>query len=186
MNKYIVGGVVALIVLFLGLTMMNTYNGWIKIENQVFSKQEVIGNTLTSFLNKATTSMGIAKAQADKVIEAIKVANETRYGGGGANGAMLWLKEQNPNMPTELYVKVQNTVEAGYSRVEMEQNENIDLIRAYKSSLETFPNNFMAGWLGFPKKWDMETLVKLSAPIMNKVSTKAMETKQMEALDFSK
>jgi hypothetical protein len=75
-----------------------------------------------------------------------------RYGKNGSKAMWQWLKEQNPQLNPDLYIKVQRTIEAGRIDFETNQKMLLDKKRIYEDSyLNKFPSGAVAKMLGFPK-----------------------------------
>lgn len=137
----ILGG---LIIKIIGLNntlvrQVNTIEAKFKDNQQIYSSIRI----------KIEQSGLVANEYADKVIQAFNQAIANRYGGGGVQGAMLWIKEQNPNIDPGVYTKIQQLVEAEFSKFEANQTTLLDMGRTYKDTISTFPNNVIASILGY-------------------------------------
>jgi len=64
----------------------------------------------------------------------------------------MFIMESNPTLDPALYTKVQDVIEAGRNDFSQTQRTLVDRQREYNTTLQTFPNSAMAGFLGFPKE----------------------------------
>jgi hypothetical protein len=63
---------------------------------------------------------------------------------------VMFIMEQNPNLDSEAYTRLQQIIEAGRNDFARTQRTLVDRQRRYETDLSTFPNSFVAGWMGFP------------------------------------
>lgn len=64
---------------------------------------------------------------------------------------VMFIMEQNPQLDAAAYVQLQQVIESGRNDFARTQRTLVDKQRRYDTSLSTFPNNVVAGALGFPK-----------------------------------
>ena len=78
-------------------------------------------------------------------------AIQGRYGENGSQATFQWLKEQNPQLDSGMYVKIQQVIEAFRNEFKAAQTSLLDQCRSY----ETNRGNVWSGlWLriaGYPK-----------------------------------
>lgn len=151
MTKWIVLGVLALLVLVVLSVTISTYNNLVRQENGIDAVDKDMQNVHAS-IYKQMKGQGLAvEKYGDMVIKALDAAMSGRYGEGGSRAAFQWIHEQNPNIAPDIMTKLQQVIEAGYNRFEATQRAKIDKVRVYKDILRFFPSNMIAGMLGFPK-----------------------------------
>lgn len=126
-------------------------NGMVDLQEQIEAKNKDNQQIYSSINIKIEQSGLVASEYSDKVIRAIETAIGDRYGDGGAKGAMLWLKEHNPEIKPEVYTKIQQIVESEFTRFEANQTTLLEFCRIYKAKIRKFPGNMLAGVLGFSK-----------------------------------
>lgn len=160
------------ILAMLAIKSISFYNTSIAFEEQL----NVVHTDTQNVFSKATKTMtrkGYTLGKYSKdVIASINASIGGRYGKGGAKGAMLWLKENNPKMDTALYTQLNQVIESGYAEFADIQTRKLEIVRAYNTHLKTFPNNLFATVFSFPKR----DLSKLSSIVTDAKTTKTFQT----------
>lgn len=172
-------GALGLMLLMLVVYVVGTYNDLVQQENGVIAVHEDMKNVHASIFNNMKSQGISVEKYGDTVIKAIEVAMGGRYGKNGAQGAMLWLKEQNPSIDSAVYLKLQTVIEAGYTRFESTQRGKIDRLRVIDNTLESFPKGFIARLFGFPKKVTADMRVTISS----EATEEMMKTKKMQTIN---
>ena len=124
-------------------------NSMINLQEKIEAKHKDNLQVYSSIRIKIEQAGLVANTYSDQVVRAIEVAIGKRYGGGGTKGAMIWIKEQNPTIDSATYTKVQQVIEAEFTRFEANQTTLLDIGRIYKAKLRKFPGNLLVGILGF-------------------------------------
>lgn len=179
MKKWIVLGVVSVALISVVAIVASSYNGFIRLENQILAVDKDMQNVHASIFNQIKSQGLSVEKYGNLVIESINAAIGGRYGEGGSKAAFQWIKENNPTIDPNVFNKLNVAIEAGYTKFEATQRTKIDVIRVYRNKLETFPSNIVAGVFGFPKK----NLDELERIITTKETKKTFETKEMETID---
>jgi hypothetical protein len=134
-------------------------NEFISIRNGAQVKQEN-NQVIWGSVRMKIEQLGLTANQfPDQVVKAMVASNESRYGGGGVKGAMLFIREQNPTMPPTLLLKVQQVVEAEFSRFEANQTSLLDYRTAWNNKTEQTPSNITAFVFGY-HKGDLDQFTK--------------------------
>ena len=179
----IIAGIVALGLLLLGGSCTAKYIGFrqeaVSHENTIDADDKDILNVDTVLTNNLKTQgLPIAEYK-DLIKESFKMANESRYGKSGSQAAMQWIKEQNPQIDSSIFKKLQTVVEIGYAKFESAQRSKIEHGRAYKSFIEREQQIPIWGSIvtaGFPRKpWDQLLQIYISG-----------ETKEMKETGIQK
>lgn len=144
-------GIIGAIVLILGYSLL-VYNDLKGLQNSMIATNDNNQNVYSSILMQMKQSGIIAITQSDKQIEASVKSIEARYGEGGSKSVMNWIQEQNPTIPTELYAKAQQIVEAGYKEFQANQTTLIENKRLYDNKLDKMPSGLFAKLMGFTKE----------------------------------
>ncbi len=137
------------VLVLLAILVFNYNNSMISLQEQIIAKSEDNQQVYSSIRVKIEQAGLVANTYSDQVVRGIEAAIGTRYGGGGAKGAMLWIQEQNPEIKPEVFTKIQQIVDIEFSRFESNQTTLIDLGRIYKTKLRKFPGVIFASILGY-------------------------------------
>ena len=74
-----------------------------------------------------------------------------RYGAGGSQATMQWIKEHDIKFDSALYTKMQQMIEAGRNDFANSQRKMIDVRREYEASLNFFWRGTWLKVAGYPK-----------------------------------
>ena len=145
-------------------TVIGTYNGFVQAEGGLVAQYKDNQNTYDNMWKKLKESSQVTSMMTDDIEKVYKSALQGRYGEGGSKAVFQMLKEQNPNIDATLYKQLQSSIEANRSEFQANQKMLTDKKRAYETSLQSFPNNIIAGLVGFPRidlsKYDIVTSEK--------------------------
>lgn len=173
-------GLLAVIVLFVAISVFSV----IGINNDLISQEQGLDaqysqnkNNYDNFTKKVVEVAQVPEMYRDDLEKVTKSAIAGRYGAGGSKAVFQFLKEQNPQIAPDMYVKIQQVVDSGRNSFEAEQKMLLDKKRVYLTNLKTFPTNIVAGALGFPKI----DLTKIDIVTSDK-TTKAFEEKKADPL----
>ena len=140
--------------LFLGITVFSV----IGINNDLVSQEQGLEaqykenqNNYDNFTKKVVEVAQVPSMMRDDLEKITKAAISGRYGANGSKAVFQFIKEQNPNVSPEIYIKIQQVIDAGRTSFEAEQKMLLDKKRLYLTDLNSFPTNVVAHALGFPK-----------------------------------
>ena len=141
-------------ILFTGLAV----SSFIGINNDLVSQEQGLDaqykqnqNNYDNFTKKVLEVAQVPAMMRDDLEKVTKAAIAGRYGADGSKAVFQMIKEQNPSVSPELYTKIQQVIDAGRTAFEAEQKTLLDKKRVYLTDLNSFPTNFVAKFLGFPK-----------------------------------
>lgn len=112
-------------------------------------------NILAQYSQKVREVAQVPAMYTEDFTKVTKAAIEGRYGADGSKAVFQWLKEQNPQLDSKVYTKIQQVVESGRDEFKNAQTVLIDKKRVYETSLNTFWRGMWLRIAGFPKI-DME------------------------------
>jgi hypothetical protein len=141
------------------------------IEGQYKTVQGYYDNMWKTFVEQGQVSTAYTSQMKDVFVSMAKA----KYGENGTQAGILLIQEQNPNIDSAVFTKMQTAIEAGRAGFKTEQEHLNDMVREYKNYIEVFPSNIYARILGFPKI-NLDEYI----PMTSAKTDKSFETKQDE------
>lgn len=132
-------------------SVIGFYNTSIRIENGIKAQYEQNKNNYDNYFKKLKEVAQVPDMYVADMKKLWDGAMTDRYGAGGSKAVFQWIQEKNPQVDSSLYKKIQDVVEAGRNSFEADQKMLIDKKREYDNYRMGFPNNVLAGFMGFPK-----------------------------------
>lgn len=160
--------------------IVGTNNTCIRQENSILTAWEEFQN-IDGALENSLRAQGITVGNySDTFIKSIQ-ENVKRY----ANDQQLMFKmvqESAAIAPdSELWKKIQNSIEAGYTQWSQWQKSLRDKVRVYRDYIEPFPRSFVVQMLGFPKKEDV--IMAMNTVIVAESTKQTFDTGVKKATD---
>lgn len=152
-------GVIALIIIgiigFLAVSVValviNAANTANRMEQNIVSSDESRQNVLSNYTTKVMEAAQIPAMQRDDVKEVITAALSARYGDDGSGAAFQWIQEQNPQIDSTVYTKLQTIIASGRDEFRFSQDQLIDKVRVYRTAQGYVFTGFMMRLAGYPK-----------------------------------
>ncbi len=156
MNKGVIAALgVAAVVLLMGVILIGAvigfYNTAVMTENGIKAQYGQNKNNYDNYFKKLRETAQVPEMYMEDMRKLWDGVMSGRYGKDGSKAVFQWITEHNPTVDASLYKKIQDVVEAGRNSFEADQKMLIDKKREYDNYRQTFPNNVIAGLLGFPK-----------------------------------
>ena len=95
---------------------------------------------------------------------------------------MNWIKEQNPNLDSKMYEKVQNQILIGRKDFKNAQQELVDQVRAYESTLNVVSGKLMNTVVGMASEKFPRIDLEHYTPVISENTAKAFETRRAEPM----
>ena len=149
-------------------------------ENVVSASYENNKNILGQYSLKVKEAAKVSDKYSEALTKMIEGALSSRYGDAGSQAAVQWISEQNPNLDSSVFLKIQQIIEAGRNEYQLAQTTLIDQCRVYKTSLGYLWGGFWLRIAGYPKG-GLE--IKCKA-ITSNYANDAYETGVEKGLDF--
>ena len=152
MNKgLLIGlGVAALVAVSLIGSYVTAYNTGNSLENQIVATYENNENILAQYGQKVMEAAQVTEMQRDDLTHVVTEAMSGRYGEGGSKAVFQFIKEQNPQIDSSVYTKIQQIVEAGRNDFTVAQTQLTDRKRAYRTALGSLWKGTFMGIAGYP------------------------------------
>ena len=165
----VVGGVLVLLVLIVGFSTMGRYNRMVTENEAIDGEWAQVGTMLQRradlIPNLVETVKGFA-AQEKEVFSNVAEARSRLAGAVGpreaaaanagltsALGRLLAIAEAYPDLKSnQNFLALQDELAGTENRVAVARKRYNDAVRAYNTSVQRFPNNFLAGMFGFEKR----------------------------------
>lgn len=172
----VVGGIFLTLILgvaaIFGLSYVSYANKGNEWENQIDASYKNNQNILGQYSLKVQEAAHVSDKYSEALTALISKALDARYGEDGSKAAFQWIQEQNPNLDPQVYVKLQQIIEAGRNEFKVSQTSLLDQCRVYKTNTGYIWSGFWLRLAGYPK----EGLEKKCTPINSEYSQDAYKT----------
>lgn len=164
-------------VLFVAIAVFSVIginNDLVRQEAGIEAQYKQNQNNYDNYIKKVAEAAQIPDMQRDDLSKIYKDVMQGRYGNDGSKAMFQWIQEQNPQVDSSVYTKIQQIIDSGRNSFEADQKMLLDKKRVYQIGLNEFPNGLIASFLGFPKidlsKYDIVTSDETEEAFKNKKS----------------
>ena len=142
-------GLAAIVLVAIGSYITN-YNYGNRAEKEIVATWEDNENILGQYSLKVVEVAQVSTMYKDDVKEIFTATLAGRYGENGSQAMFQWLKEQNPEIDSAIYKKIQQIMEAGRNEFSVAQTRLVDQKRAYETNLGYLWKGMWLGFAGYP------------------------------------
>lgn len=154
-QKGLAGWVFLGIVAAIALTLIGSYitnaNYGNRAEVTIKATWEDNENILAQYSLKVMEVAQVPDMYKNDIKEIYTAALSGRYGENGSTAMFQFLKEQNPQIDSSLYTRIQQIMEAGRNEFRVAQTRLVDQKRSYETNLGYFWKGFWLTRAGYPK-----------------------------------
>ncbi|GAB1856534.1 LemA family protein [Flavobacteriaceae bacterium MHTCC 0001] len=175
MKKWIIPVVIIIVLALLGIKGYNSMIGldenvneaWGKVESSYQRRADLIGNLVKTVQGAADFERGTlkdvieARAKATSMNidpsnltqEQIAKFSEVQSGLSGALKSLLVTVERYPELKANKnFLELQSQLEGTENRINVTRDRFNEAVKPYNETIRSFPNNLLAGIMGFDKK----------------------------------
>lgn len=153
-------GILMVIIITLGGFGVASYNGFQDTKNHILMLYQTNQNKLSNYTMIIKEKLQISEKYENTLKEVIRQTMQGRYGDNEETPLFKFIKEQNINIDTKIYLDLMNTINAERKGFALAQDERANACRLYNNGLKSFPSNIVAKVFDF-KAEDMETYCTL-------------------------
>lgn len=150
-------------------------NNAVQMESGIKAQYDQNQNNYDNYWKKLKEAAQVPEMYTEEMKKVWDSVMTGRYGNEGSKAMFNWIKEQNPQIDSSLFKKIQDIIESGRNSFEADQKMLIDKRRGYENYRGVFPNSLIAGLLGFPKINLNEYRIVTSEETENVFKTKKSE-----------
>lgn len=133
----------------------------VAMENTIVAQYDQNRNNYDNMWKRFKEIAQVSDKYADDLKKIYDATMQGRYGADGSKAMFQWIQEQNPQLDSQVYTKLQTSIEAGRISFEADQKQLIDKKREYQNLLRSNRALFVNWILRFPKidlsKYDIVT-----------------------------
>jgi len=128
-------------------TGISTYNRAQELQNLISAKQKDNTSEYDNMWKKISQVSQVTEKDRSTLMDIFVKHADARTGDGGTP-VMNWIKESVPNVSSELFVQLNNTITSSRDKWTMRQKELLDFKREHDNLRTQFPSNVVCGIFG--------------------------------------
>lgn len=142
----------AMLAIFTISGLMKINNTCVVMENGMKAQYDLNRNSYDQYYKTIKEMAQVPDMMADDFKKIYDGVMAGRYGKDGSRAIVQWIRENNPQLSKEVYIKLQTAIEAGRNRFASDQAILVDKKNNYINYISIQPTKFFASSiLGFPK-----------------------------------
>lgn len=151
----VIGGIFIGLLILVAATCAGSYisanNYGASIEAQLKAERSNNQNILATYYQKIKEAAQVPDMYVEDLKKVTEAAIQGRYGANGSKAVFQWLKEQNPQLDSKIYVKLQQIIESGRDEFKNGQTKMLDVKRQYEAQQGFFWRGLWLRIAGYPK-----------------------------------
>lgn len=144
-------GLIGMAILIAVMSYIGANNYGVEVESKIKAEYTNNQNILAQYGQKLQEAAQVPDMQRDDFSKVAREAIEARYGAEGSKAMFQWIQEQNPQLDSKVYLKLQQIIESGRDEFKNSQTKLIDVKRSYETNLGYFWRGMWLRIAGFPK-----------------------------------
>lgn len=111
-------------------------------------------NRLSAYVTKIKTMAQVPDKYIDGLTKVVRETFQGRYGAPGEDRSgklMNWITEQNLQVDSKIYLRLQDEISAGQEEFAIAQARKLEQCKMYKTALNFFWQGMFLKWAGYPK-----------------------------------
>lgn len=147
----VLGGIAA-IALSLFLMYQSVHDNAIEYEASIERLNKESEAVLSAVTTKIKTAASVTEIYVKDLETVVRASMEGRYGDNGSRAVFNWIQEQNHQVDSNLYLKIQNIIDGGQSEFQISQQRKFEICAQYDALRGYLVRGALLTMQGFPKK----------------------------------
>ena len=167
-------GVFFLFVIICIASYFNIVNTEVSLRKQFEAQHNVVETTMDKMRKVIMNEGKLTREYADKFIQSVVAQSEGRKGGSGGNfvSAKVVTESNKLGIPTDMYIKLANTIEGNLAEYKTSQDKLTDIWREHNTYCLKMPNKlFIGNYVEQVKKPEMIS----SSAVKEAIKTKKLD-----------
>lgn len=140
MKKYIIGGIIGVLVMALVGMYFSYNNREIALRNESVAQRDKIEGVHDKMWKVIQQKANVSSEYAQSFDSIYTHIMSGRYDGNGDGSLMKWITESNPQFDASLYKDLSQTIEVLRTEFQKAQERMLDIIREHKTLCSTYPS----------------------------------------------
>jgi len=145
-----VAAILASVIALCVVSYITAHNYGAQAEQQIIAAWENNENILGQYSLQVMEAGSVPSMMRDDMKEVLQATFEGRYGPDGSRAVFQWIQEQNPNVTSDIYIKVQQIIESGRNGFTNAMTQSVDKKRQYETQLRFMWRGFWLAKAGYP------------------------------------
>lgn len=146
--------VVGVLVVLIGLAIamfISANNTAAAFDSTIKAQHQNNKNIMAQYNQKVLEAAQVPEMMRDDIIKVANAAIQGRYGPDGSKAVFQALTEANPHVDSQVYLKIQQIIEAGRNEFQRSQTLLLDRKATYETALNSLPTGAIMRMMGYPR-----------------------------------